>query len=389
MLLKKKHIIAAVVGFVTGIAGYIVGKNKEGANNNRITESYSTTAQKKDSYIENKLADLKDKRILLIALTGYRDGILKKMCELGAEVDLINDKPNDGFICKALGRYKVKSYQYVIDKYYQEQLEKLKDRNYDYILSIRGEYTPIKTLQRLKEYYPKSKLILYMWDGLGKLNTKGIEEKWQYYDRVYTFDRIDYEAHKDKLSFLPLYYYEDYLPNQSLDSNSADFKYDISFIGTGHEDRVKIVKDVMIQCKKRGMRGFSYFFVPHQLVFFKNKLLNRDFKNVEMSDVWFEMMPFERLYDTYNNSRCIVDVENPHQHGLTMRSIEILGLKRKFITTNKDIVNYDFYNPNNILVIDRENPVVDFSFFEKPYETLKEELYQKYSLGNWILEVLK
>ena len=47
--------------------------------------------------------------------------------------------------------------------------------------------------------------------------------------------------------------------------------------------------------------------------------------------------------------RCVVDVENPGQHGLTMRSIEIIGLKRKFITTNPDIVNYDFYNSNNMI----------------------------------------
>ena len=71
-----------------------------------------------------------------------------------------------------------------------------------------------------------------------------------------------------------------------------------------------------------------------------------------------------------------------------MRSIEIIGLRRKFITTNRDIVNYDFYNPNNILVLDRKNSIVDMSFFDKPYEMLPDEIYEKYSLRNWILEVL-
>ena len=72
-----------------------------------------------------------------------------------------------------------------------------------------------------------------------------------------------------------------------------------------------------------------------------------------------------------------------------MRSIEILGLKRKFITTNEDIVNYDFYNPRNILVIKRDDPQLDMDFFYTPYEELSEEVYKKYSLENWILEVLK
>ncbi len=338
---------------------------------------------------EQKLLNLKGKRVLLIALPGYRDGILKKMKELGADADFINDKPNNGFICKTLGRYKAVFYQKVINNYYRQQIRRLMNRNYDYILSLRGEYTPIDTLKFLKTCFPSSKLILYMWDGLHKLNTKGIEQKWPYYDRVYSFDRIDYEAHKDEISFLPLYYYEDYLPDSMTEPNSDSFTYDLSFIGTGHDDRIRIVKNVMCQCKKMGLRCFSYFYMPHELVYLCSKLTNRNFKGVTISDVRFEMMPFENLYQIYADSRCVMDVENAGQHGLTMRSIEILGLRRKFITTNKDIVNYDFYNPNNILVLDRENPVIDMSFFNKPYEELDESIYQKYSLSNWILEVLK
>ncbi len=120
--------------------------------------------------------ELKDKHILLIALPGYCDGILKKMEELGADVDLIIDKPNEGFICKTFGRYKVGFYQKIIHNYYKEQLRSLKSKNYDYILAIRGEYTPIATLKLLKLYYPNSQLILYMWDGLGNISTKGIEK---------------------------------------------------------------------------------------------------------------------------------------------------------------------------------------------------------------------
>lgn len=341
------------------------------------------------AYREKKLKDLQGKRVLLIALPGYCDGILKKMRELGADADLINDKPNDGFICKTLGRYKVGFYQDIINGYYRKRLERLKDRDYDYILSIRGEYTPVETLKLLKSYYPGSKMVLYMWDGLGKLNTKGIEDKWPYYDRVYTFDRIDYEAHKKEISFLPLYYYEDYLP-ENMDSPDTDkFAYDLSFIGTGHDDRIRIVKNIMKQCESNGLRCFSYFFMPHRLVYLRNKLLNRNFKNVKIKDVRFKRMPFEKLYQIYADSRCIADVENRGQHGLTMRSIEILGLGRKFITTNQDIIHYDFYNPNNIFVLDRNNPVVDMNFFDKPYQRLDEKIYQKYSLKNWILEVLK
>lgn len=338
--------------------------------------------------MSNTSKPLDGKRIMLIALPGYPKGIIKQMQELGAEVDYIGDKPNDGFICKTLGRLQVGFYLKVIDNYYFKKIEELKDRQYDYILAIRGEYTTVGALTRLRKAFPTAKLILYMWDGLHKQNTKNIEQKWKYYDKVYTFDRIDYEMNKTQLNFLPLYYYEEYLPKHSNNPNATDFKYDVSFIGTGHADRVKIVKEVMQQCKTDGKKIFDYIFIPHPIVFWVSKIKNRGFKGVSIHDVKFEMMPFEKLYSTYADSRCVVDVENPEQHGLTMRSIETIGLKRKVITTNQDIVNYDFYNPNNILVIDRNHPVVDMKFFDKPYEMLPKEIYEKYSLKSWILEVL-
>lgn len=350
-----------------------------------LTESPSPTS----SFPDNKLTSLEGKKVLLIALPGYPDGMIKEIQKLGAEVDYIHDKPNEGFVSKTLGRLHMGFYEKVINDYYKTVLEALKNRDYDYILSIRGEYTPAESLHLMRSYFPHAKMILYMWDGLHKQNTVGIEEKWPLYDKVYTFDRIDYEANKGKIEFLPLYYYDAYLPNDIKDANSSDLKYDLSFIGTGHDDRIRIVKEVMSQCEEQGLKTFHYFFMPHKLVFLKNRLSNPNFKNVEESDVHYEMLPFETLYQTYADSRCVMDVENRGQHGLTMRSIEILGLKRKFITTNKDIVNYDFYNTNNILVIDRENPIVDMDWFKRPYEELDKSIYEKYSLKNWLLEVLK
>lgn len=347
------------------------------------TEGYSVNTK------FNKMENLEGKRILLIALPGYPDGIVRKMKELGAEVDYIHDKPNEGFVTKTLGRLQLGFYQKVIESYYENVLFPLKERDYDFVLAIRGEYTPINSLKLMREYFPNAKLVLYMWDGLHKQNTVGIEKKWPFYDQVYTFDRIDYEANKDKLHFLPLYYYEDYLPKNIKGANDEGLEFDISFIGTAHDDRINVVKSIMQQGTDNGLSCFSYFYMPHKLVYMKNKLMNKEFKNVTEADVNYQMLPFEKLYETYANSKCVVDVENRGQHGLTMRSIEIIGLKRKFITTNQDIKNYDFYNENNILVINRNNPILDMEFFERPYEELDEELYKKYSIKNWILEVLK
>ena len=52
--------------------------------------------------------------------------------------------------------------------------------------------------------------------------------------------------------------------------------------------------------------------------------------------------------EIFSDSRCILDAPQAGQVGLTIRTIECLGAKRKLVTTNSDIKNYDFYNENNI-----------------------------------------
>ncbi|HFU4477075.1 TPA: hypothetical protein ACGPBA_001526 [Streptococcus suis] len=327
---------------------------------------------------------LKGKRILFIALPGYSKGMKEKMEDMGAEVIHINDKPKDTFLGKALGRLGLGFYENIINDYYAAELSKIREKNFDYILVIRGEYTPKDSLERMRSYFPTAKTVLYMWDSL--VNNKFIRAKWEYYDKVYTFDRIDYLNHKESIDFLPLFYYEDYLPK---DTGVTEYKYDMSFIGTGHEDRVKIVKALTHQLENKQRNVFSYFFIPHKLVYYLNKIKNPHFKYVRMEDVEFKQLPFEKLYEIYSQSKCVVDIESSKQNGLTMRTIEMIGLEKKLITTNKDIVHYDFFNPANIMILDRNDPVIDLKFIDKPYIPLDEKIRTKYSLHDWILNVLE
>lgn len=328
------------------------------------------------------MRELEGKRILLIALTEYSKGIIHEFQNMGATVDYMCDKPNNGVVCKTLGRMKFKPYIRVIENYYKNKVREFATNKYDYILSIRGEYTPVASVKLLKDTFPEARLILYMWDSIR--NNRGIELKWEYYDKVWTFDRIDYLANKEQINFLPLFYYNSFIP----DTNSG-YKYDIAFVGTGHEDRVKIIREIKEQCDKSGLKMFEYIFLPHILIFLKNKLTNKNYKGVRKQDINFKLLPTKEAYKIYSESRCVVDIESPTQCGLTMRTIEMIGLGKKLITTNKDIVNYDFYNSNNIMVVDRTDFQIDTGFVDKPYEMLSDNIYAKYSLHGWILQVLE
>lgn len=87
-------------------------------------------------------------------------------------------------------------------------------------------------------------------------------------------------------------------------------------------------------------------------------------------------------------SKFILELNRKNNRGCTFRAIECIGLKKKLITTNKEIVNEDFYNQNNILVIEENNVEIPKYFLNSPYEELPREIYEKYSLENWIKKLL-
>jgi hypothetical protein len=71
-----------------------------------------------------------------------------------------------------------------------------------------------------------------------------------------------------------------------------------------------------------------------------------------------------------------------------MRTFEALGAGKKLITTNEHIKDADFYNPNNIHVIHRRETLnIPSSFLNTEYTPLKNNIYEKYSLQNWIKQI--
>jgi len=54
---------------------------------------------------------------------------------------------------------------------------------------------------------------------------------------------------------------------------------------------------------------------------------------------------------------------------------------KKLITTNSFIKQEKFYHPDNIIIIDENNPEIDPDFFEKPFKQINVE---EYSLDNWV-----
>ena len=105
----------------------------------------------------------------------------------------------------------------------------------------------------------------------------------------------------------------------------------------------------------------------------------------------FTIVKSERDYVTYNdymkrvfNAKCILDITNEGQTGLTLRFMEALFTHKKIITNNEFVKKYDFYDERNILVIKNDDITGIREFLNSPVYEISEEKIDYYNLEEWI-----
>ena len=79
----------------------------------------------------------------------------------------------------------------------------------------------------------------------------------------------------------------------------------------------------------------------------------------------------------------MIDSPQEGQGGLTMRTIETFGAKRRLITSNPAVKDYDLYRIGNVLVCDG-GEVPDARFVMADPAEVPTGLYEKYSISSWV-----
>lgn len=327
----------------------------------------------------------KGKRILFFSISffGYQNEITNKLIELGAKVDYFDERPKNTFWYKALIRINKNLVKNRIDNYYQKIIDQIKDNRYDYVFFIKGEVVTPKILKILKENQSTAKFILYLWDSID--HRESVQQLFPFFNKILSFDLLDTRKNS-ALHFRPLFYLDAYKEIPLIKDNP---KYDVTFIGTAHPDRYPVLIKVKQFCAVNNLKSFFFIYLQDWKVFYIWKIFSKAFKNAKKEDFEFESIGKDKVKKIMNESRCVLDVEKSNQSGLTMRTLEVLGSKRKLITTNTTIVDYDFFNERNILVIDRENPNIPHEFLINNYEDLDQKIYEKYDLNHWLYEVFQ
>ncbi|MFJ2486547.1 hypothetical protein [Pseudomonas sp. NPDC087639] len=203
--------------------------------------------------------------------------------------------------------------------------------------------------------------IAYLYDSFSRWPMT--REELADYDEVFSFDPQNAESYG--LKKLYNFIYEDYVADGEPGEYSA-------FVVMAGKDRVPALEGLAREFDRLGVTDYKFL------------VQCKPIPGAHPGITFFEQrMSLESVGELVKRSRIILDISKPGQAGLSFRFFEAMASRKKVITTNKSVVDYDFYNPANILVIDEANPLIPEHFITSPYVDVPVQIYEKYTLLGW------
>jgi len=321
------------------------------------------------------------KEILLFApkFFDYDREIAGALSARGAIVHCHSYLPSSSSLVKAIVRVRRGLIAHYTNRHFKEIITRLQHRAISHILIIKGETITKHILQMLRGAFPRARIILYLWDSIK--NYPNVQENIGAVDKALSFDPADSVANS-KVAFRPLFFSRSFASAPKLWRDDLD--YDVSFVGTLHSDRLRILDELEDQFRRLNLTFKKVYFLRTSLEYYWGKLTDPAYRNHKASDFVTTPVPSAAVREIFFKSRVIVDIQHPKQQGLTMRAIEALGSRRKLITTNASVRTYDFYSPENIQIIGRHGEALSFEFFKTPGVEVPEPVYHKYSIDGWL-----
>ena len=241
------------------------------------------------------------------------------------------------------------------------------ENDLDYILVIRPDNFPIPFIKNLKKR--TKKLIAYQWDGINKFPE--IKNYFQLFDTFFCFEKVESEYNIKSITN----FYFDHNPPLYKEYNMKYPK--LYFVGLYWKNREEKINNFIEKVGEFSVDlsiFIQYFKEPEQ-------------KNEKIKYI-AHRITFKENLEQVQNSDVLLDFVDPLHEGLSIRFFEALYYRKKIITDNAIVKTYDFYNPNNIFVIENGNYHQIGQFLREPYHEISKEIIKRYSFSSWIKEII-
>lgn len=249
-------------------------------------------------------------------------------------------------------------------EYFRNQILGQVREKQDITFIIRPDLFDVSLLEKLKK--KTENFIAYYYDSCKKYPKQ--VDLIPFFDEIYSYENEDIE----KYNFIET---SNFIYDESI--VTEDIRYDIFNISS-YDSRIDEINRIANALSDAGLK--IYF-----ILFYFKKL---SFPNLISVTEYLSLKETKKLI---SESRSMLDVQRIDQNGLSFRTFESLGYRKKLITTNKMVREYDFYHPNNMFVINSDkidtNEIKDF--LRLPYVEIPQDILKKYNLKSFTEKIFK
>ena len=278
-------------------------------------------------------------------------------------------------------------------RYIDKQFKKNENSKFDLLIAINGFVVCSYLFKKLKKQNPDIHSVLYLWDSFSMFNWT---RELKYFNKVLTFDKDD--SVRYNIEYKPNFYIK---PDLEL---GLEEKYDLFFVGKYSPDRLAMVDGILDSAENSGINSFIRLW-PAYKILFHNSFVHWFLKKINCNSLWIknylnnydviegivkreylvtESIDFKEVRYHFLCSNVILDLPFQRQTGYSHRLIEALANGKKVITTNAGIKNEEFFNAEQIHIINLQNPEIDFKWVKKRSNFSIDKYFQELELSKWL-----
>lgn len=205
---------------------------------------------------------------------------------------------------------------------------------------------------------------LWMWNTIDRVDYGNIIKLRKTGVTIYTFDKRN--AVECKIVLLNQIY-------RFIPLIKSELLYDFFFVGVdkGRCDELNSLGEYLMA------RGYRVKFIVLGL-------REKDYVRYSCLEIIYTSLSYWDILTIISQSKILVDITKTFQTGMTLRVLEAAFWGKKLITNNKETMNTELYNSNNVFVLNVNSLNQLREFIEKEFLYYDENILRKYSINSWI-----
>lgn len=281
------------------------------------------------------------------------DDIEAKMKQKGIEVIKAYEKKH--FIARQILKAKNIINFSNIEYPYNKEIKKIRKKT---ILVFDAGIT-IDFMKWLHEIHPDKRIIFWYWN---RVQTAAIKPVQLQNVEIWSYSLED--CKKYGLRYNTTFYLNNW------ESIKAPIEQDILFVGID-KGRAELLWGLEKEWIQLGISTKFYIVKDswHQLKW------HRKYK---------KEIPYSHIIKLINSSKAILDFYVDVTAGFSLRTMESLFFEKKLITNNKNIIEWEFYCPENVFVLGKDSSDCLIEFLHRPIKHFKKNEIDYYDIEQWM-----